>query len=125
MEDFLKHSDLSFYTKRIPVKLPHIAIPFSYSKEIIPIFKEAITNSYKHANAKSITFKVEYLNDTIKICLIDDGKGFDCSKKNNGNGLENMSKRAGKLAGADIIINSDNKGTIVCLTIQNSNIFSV
>ena len=55
--------------------------------------QEAINNSIKYANAKNINIETKQENDTVKITINDDGKGFDEQAVEKGYGLMNMKKR--------------------------------
>ncbi len=63
------------------------------------IIQEAVNNSLKYAEAKSIAVSVYQDEMNLTICISDDGKGFDFEEITLGNGLLNMEKRAGELAG--------------------------
>ncbi|MEO6347291.1 MAG: ATP-binding protein, partial [Aquaticitalea sp.] len=56
-------------------------------------------------------------NDTIKITIQDDGKGFDISKIDFGNGIENMKKRIEDSNGSFDIRSQPNNGTIVTISV--------
>ncbi len=43
---------------------------------IFRITQEALTNAYKHANAKQVTVYLNYLPQCIEVQIIDDGKGL-------------------------------------------------
>ena len=74
--------------------------------------QEAIHNSLKYANASSIKILAENKDENIKISIIDNGKGFDLSTTEKGNGLQNMKKRIEDINGK-FILNSSTKGTII------------
>ncbi|CAH8285314.1 tetratricopeptide repeat protein [Mariniflexile fucanivorans] len=61
---------------------------------IYRIVQEAINNAVKYADAKTITVNFIKRAGTLKINIIDDGKGFDINITVFGNGLNNMKKRA-------------------------------
>lgn len=124
MEEFLRFSDINFYTKRFPTKIPSVSIPFYYSKELIPIFKEAVTNSFKYSQATDILFEVKFFENEVEISLNDNGKGFDLHSVSRGNGLSNITKRASRLKGAVLNIKSNNEGTKVGLKINLTDLFN-
>ncbi|GGD12747.1 tetratricopeptide repeat-containing sensor histidine kinase [Hyunsoonleella pacifica] len=82
---------------------------------IYRIVQEAIHNSIKYADAKNISVKVSKESNQLCIDIVDDGKGFDVNGVSDGNGLNNMRKRA-KDINASIVIESEiHNGTSVLL----------
>ena len=76
------------------------------------ILQEFFSNTIKHAKASTLKVKLEYSENQINICVIDNGVGFDPNEMSNlGIGLSNIAKRA-QLIGATAAINSiPDKGT--------------
>lgn len=58
------------------------------------MFKETLNNVVKHAQAKTVTVKIEREKNGVKIFVKDDGIGMDLTKEQKGNGLKNFKKRA-------------------------------
>ncbi|MEW9123203.1 MAG: sensor histidine kinase [Thermotaleaceae bacterium] len=90
---------------------------------VFRIVQEALNNIKKHAQATMIMIKLEILNKSINMLIIDDGKGFDVemalknSKEDSGYGLFIMRERVELLKG-EISIQSDlGKGTRIKLII--------
>ncbi len=94
---------------------------------IMRVLQEACNNAIKHANAKLIDVKINFLNDFVYLLVHDDGIGFDTkilSKKTidqkNGIGLIFMRDRI-KLCEGTISINSKiGEGTSIEVKIPNS-----
>lgn len=63
-------------------------------KSVYLIFKEAINNIVKHAQATKVTVTIDWLKDSLQILIEDNGKGFDPSEEYEGNGLVNFKERA-------------------------------
>lgn len=116
-EDFLKFSEIKFYAS-YNIFEDNIKLPSFSSKEIIPLFKEGVTNAIKHSKASFIELKCEKNNDNIVFSLIDDGVGFDVEEASKGMGLSNIRNRAKKI-NSDLKIDST-KGTIIKLIIKNT-----
>jgi signal transduction histidine kinase len=116
-DDYYKFSDVDVYITSIPENLPELLLPSHYSKEIISIFKEAITNSYKHSNAKKLNIQFVVSETSLSINLKDDGKGMDSGIEKRGQGLINMKNRVQKLGGALDINSAPMKGTEIVFTI--------
>lgn len=93
------------------------ALSPSASLNLIRIVQEAVVNSIKHAQAKTIALRTK----ENEIQIIDDGVGFDVNSKpskrgtNGGIGLEGMRTRCRALA-VKCDIQSDQEGTTVRLS---------
>lgn len=62
--------------------------------------QEALSNSLKHAQAKTIAVNAHVENDTLKLSVSDDGIGFNISEvKNKGLGMNSLEKRVAVLGG--------------------------
>lgn len=82
---------------------------------IYRIIQEAINNALKYADANNIKVTIKKMNNHLEISILDDGKGFNISDVEVGNGLYNMKKRASDIE-ANLTIESDiDKGTKVIL----------
>ena len=66
---------------RIPIRYDVEALEKGFPTEtqivLYRIFQEALTNTYKHARAKTVRTDVSRQGDTIAIKIKDDGHGFD------------------------------------------------
>jgi signal transduction histidine kinase len=96
-------------------QLSNIKLSMLARKNIYLIFKEALNNAAKHADAQNIEVKLTKQNSNLIIEINDDGLGFEqmTSKRN---GIGNMKSRAIEI-GASLTINSDQKGTRICLNL--------
>ncbi|MDY8135155.1 two-component regulator propeller domain-containing protein [Aquimarina sp. 2201CG5-10] len=109
-EDLFQNKGVVFKTKKqLPQEITRL--PYYWSKQLLLLFKEVMTNSLKHANASEVTLSFGIDQNTLKIKFIDNGTGFDASKLKRKNGLINMENRAKKIGGK-LSIHSK-KGTIV------------
>lgn len=63
------------------------------------IFKEAVNNAIKYAEASMIEVHLDLSDHTLELKITDNGKGFDPSHVK-GNGLFNMQKRAKRIQGS-------------------------
>ncbi len=95
------------------------AITFSALEgiQIYRIIQESINNAIKHANATDIKVVFNIENHVLKIKIQDNGEGFDKTKTKEGNGLQNMRKRADNLKGTFELKSQIDNGTSVYLTI--------
>lgn len=109
-EEFFDSFNIDFLSQKT-IKFDH-RLPHYWNRQIIMIFKEAMTNVVKHSKAKRVIFKAEQKNKEINISLFDDGIGFDPQQLTRTNGLVNMKSRAHKL-GANLSYHSSEKGTSI------------
>jgi signal transduction histidine kinase len=83
------------------------------------IAQEAVENVAHHANAKSLSLKLEALNSSLRLSVQDDGLGFDPrNKASSGHfGLVGMKERAALSGGKLKIESQKGRGTKVVLDI--------
>lgn len=86
-------------------------LPIETRKNIYLLCKEAINNTAKYSKAKSLQISFHILNNQLEVTLRDDGIGFDKSTVTQGNGLENMQKRASDLGGKLELRSAPGQGT--------------
>ncbi len=84
-------------------------------KELFLIFKEAVNNAAKYADADTVSVSIKAVNGTIEMIITDNGKGFSVPSVSNGedgtgNGLKNMNMRAEEI-NAHLNISSGTQGT--------------
>lgn len=83
--------------------------------------QEAVNNAVKYADADAITVHVLREDETIKIEIKDDGKGFDTDETDYGNGLYNMKKRIEEIGGTFQLHSEISKGTTVTVVLTHKN----
>lgn len=98
-------------------KFGSITIDMEARRNLFLIFKEALNNILKYAEANVVKIKVRSVGSYIKLVIEDDGKGFDQSIENNGNGLSNMRKRAEMIGGSFTIKSIEKQGTFITILI--------
>ena len=92
------------------------SLPLDFRRNVMPIFKEVLHNAIKHAEASQIAIEVFRTKDVFEFTVQDNGRGFDLSHRQSGNGLKNIRRRAAEMK-ADLNISSDQaQGTKVKLT---------
>lgn len=124
IENYLKLSPIKFYVDLSPQQLPHLPIGFVYTKEIIPIIKETVTNSYKHSQAEKLTFRVFVSSQEVVMKIEDDGIGFEENSRAEGNGLYNIKKRTSRLPDAQVNIKTSSKGTTMAIQFSMKDMIS-
>ena len=88
---------------------------------LLRIAQEATTNSIKHSAASLIRIKLEYLPDSTRLTIADDGRGFDptASQPVPGPhfGLLGMRDRAGKIGANLLLVSSPSNGCTITVTL--------
>ena len=113
-EDLFDQSELDFRVSGYNECLYEVILDPQTKKQIVMIFKEAIHNSAKYAQASVVQLAVTTNGHYSNITLTDDGIGLSIDKKSKGRGLKNMKNRAEKIK-AHLDIHSNNEGTSIIL----------
>ena len=101
---------LKWSTQGLADNLP---LPVEKQLPILRVIQESITNTLKHAQAKTLSISVASSPTKLLIDITDDGQGFDlqsATQTATGKGLNGLDKRA-RVLGAILLIESDTKGT--------------
>src|SRR6185503_2303823 len=83
--------------------------------ELLSVFKEAISNIVKHADARNVQVSLRLKNSRFYMLVEDDGKGFDPGKASIGRGINDMKRRAEAIKASLYIESEKNTGTVVKL----------
>jgi signal transduction histidine kinase len=86
-------------------------------KELYYVALEALNNTVKHAGADQVDLQVTRENGSVRLCVTDNGRGFDPAQVASGLGLNNMRQRIGSLGGDLRIDSVIDQGTSVTATI--------
>lgn len=109
--DYFNKTSIKFTLKKNNSE--DIKLPYYWSKQIIYIFKEAMTNALKHSNCKEVVLKFEYKNNLLIIQCIDNGSGINEDNLDSFNGLKHMVERANKIGGKLNINSKISLGTTI------------
>lgn len=82
---------------------------------LLRILQEIIQNIVKHSKANKISCYIES-NESLTVTIMDNGKGFDTTVKNYGNGLKNMKVRATEINFIILFKSEPGNGTETTLT---------
>lgn len=107
-----KNIDYDFY---VDEKVFNIKTGLEEKKDLFLIFKEAVNNLAKYSACKKAWIELKTESKRLSMLIKDDGKGFDLSSADNGNGMHNMRKRAAALKGKITIESEMGKGSTVLL----------
>ncbi len=86
-------------------------------RNLFLIFKEAIVNMAKHAEATKTTVTIKTEKNYVWIQIKDNGKGFDAASVTEGNGLRNLKSRASQINGELAVKSKPGEGTEVNMVI--------
>jgi signal transduction histidine kinase/ligand-binding sensor domain-containing protein len=93
-----------------------IKTPVGFSRQINLIFKEAMTNAFKHSQATEVDFIARVTACEIVLTLRDNGVGMNHENENSERGIANMKIRAKRINGK-IRFDSSGHGTTIDLVI--------
>lgn len=91
----------------------NIKLSLIQRKNMYLIFKEALNNAIKYSKCSHIIIHIKYRQAQLFFLLKDNGIGFNVASPNEGNGLENMKRRAEDMGGTLKILSSPGMGTEV------------
>jgi len=96
--------------------LKTVKLDMTAKRNLFLIFKEALHNIVKYANATEVVVRLEVHGSNYKMTIQDNGVGFERNSKVDllkGNGLGNMEKRAAEMKGRFSIISEPGGGTCI------------
>ena len=93
-------------------------------RELYLVFKECLNNAVKHSGATGIVISIKVDGGQVQVGIADNGRGFEVESKLNGNhdglggnGLINMRRRVGTLAGTFGVRSAPSEGTTVTISV--------
>jgi signal transduction histidine kinase/ligand-binding sensor domain-containing protein len=96
--DVFQDTGICFLYENLLMDSENVKLPGNYNRNIMMIFKEAMSNSLKHAQATKVKLIIQKLEgQEILIELSDDGIGFNPLYIKKGHGFQNMQKRANRI----------------------------
>lgn len=84
-------------------------------REVYLVFKEAVNNALRHSGCSRAQVAMQIDSRSLVLKVSDDGKGFDQSSAELGNGVMSMRRRAEKLGGTLEIESRESEGTTIIL----------
>jgi signal transduction histidine kinase len=88
-------------------------LPVAAEVVLLRVCQEALANVRKHAQARSVTVRLEYEPSIVRLEVSDDGTGFDPSRVGGGYGLRGMRTRVDEAGGLLTVQSSPGSGTQV------------
>ena len=105
----------------VPARMNQVGVEPDMSMEakslLFSIAHNALTNSYRHAEANNVAIDLEFGKEHTRLSVSDDGVGLPEDYEDRGNGFANMSRAAKRLGGRLVV---DRRGlmggaTVTCL----------
>ena len=112
-DDLFDKTDSTLHVSGIAEDLRHAALPMGVSRHLVLLFKEAMSNTLKHAQASQVYLTFALSPNELKIVWQDNGLGFTPKESFNGNGLQNMYSRAEKIGGELEVYSGEFAGTTI------------
>ncbi len=114
--EILEAAEIDF-TIEMEESCQSIIMPVEKRKDVYLIYKEAVNNLAKYAQATRAEIRLALIQRRFVLTVQDNGIGFDPEKIKSGNGLKNMSARAEQLGGILQIISTPGHGTQIQLSV--------
>ena len=76
-----------------------VPLPAGLDLALYRIVQEALTNVRRHAAATRCDVSVEYADDSVSVCVVDDGHGTSAAPAGGGHGLVGMRERVAMYGG--------------------------
>ncbi|MEZ4794996.1 MAG: two-component regulator propeller domain-containing protein [Flavobacteriaceae bacterium] len=109
-EDLFQTTETNFRCSGFQDILLAVNIDPQTKKQLIMVFKEAMHNCAKHAEASEVILNVSLTDNLAMMQLLDNGKGFLPNAVDEGRGLRNMKLRCLRI-GALLTVESSNGST--------------
>jgi len=114
-DEIFDKTGVTFRVDGISRELEQIKLPVKSRRHLTLIFKEAMNNVLKHAQAQNVQFLVALDPPKFIISLRDDGVGCHPAESKSGHGLPNMRHRAAMIESELKIISQNSSGTEIAV----------
>ncbi|WP_207224197.1 tetratricopeptide repeat-containing sensor histidine kinase [Aquimarina brevivitae] len=88
--------------------------------EVFKIVQELLTNTIKHAQAKTVDVQLNYRDEQLNLIFEDDGIGFDPETINQGLGLLSIKNRLSSIHGTLQMDSSKGRGSLINIDINTT-----
>ncbi|MBN1246659.1 MAG: sensor histidine kinase [Anaerolineae bacterium] len=97
-----------------------LALPATLEEQLYYLAQEALNNALKHAAATSVNVRIVVAGSSLRLEIVDDGKGFSVDRvtAEGSFGLSSMEERAERLGGELVIDSTPGSGTRVIVTLD-------
>lgn len=117
-DEMFEHSEITFRTAGISPSLADYKLPLNLRRHLVLIFKEAMNNCLKYAQATEVKFEAFTEGEKMKLGFSDNGIGFDPEQIKAGYGLKNIRERAAKIDAQAELQTSPGEGTQIWILLQ-------
>ena len=93
--------------------VPGIRLPAARAEALVRIACEAVGNAARHSGAERVSLSLQRRGSRVRLCVTDDGTGFDPAASADGFGLTSMRERASSVGGVLRISSGAGRGTEV------------
>ena len=116
-EELFEYSGVNFYVETNDAFDTKMKLPVGWSRHVVFIFKEALTNILKHADCKNVYMNFNVSDQNFVFELRDDGVGLNgfSDSEQMGMGFQNMKERALRIGGEIAISSENGKGMSIIL----------
>jgi signal transduction histidine kinase len=97
-EEFFSNTNIACRFK-VPVAFPPVTLDGRVRHDLLLAVKEALNNVVRHAEATEVEFCMQFVDGSLEIEIIDNGKGFEGGSGKGRHGLKNLSSRLLMLGG--------------------------
>ncbi len=109
---------LSELTAKLPLKvtwnLQDVQLEKGIEDHLFRILQEAVSNTLRHAKAKTLEVHMMEVEQFVFLKVVDDGKGFNIDDQKAGSyGITNMQERASEIGGKIKIVSLPGRGTSI------------
>lgn len=98
-----------------------LALPDLVAGNLLLLAQEAMTNALKHGEPRSIVVRLVFTEDTVRLMVEDDGRGFDpaqaATPREGHFGIQGMRERAKRLGGTFNIDSAPRRGTRIVVAV--------
>ncbi|MEM6525491.1 MAG: two-component regulator propeller domain-containing protein [Bacteroidota bacterium] len=111
-EELFENTPMDFYSSTKEFK--NLPLPSGWSRQIVLICKEAMTNALKHSKGTEVHLDLNLISNGFVIKVWDNGIGVQIENVKKGNGFRNMRTRAVQMGGElDIQLGENNIGLCI------------
>jgi len=92
-------------------------LPERYQTCVYRVVQEALTNSVRHSQARTMGVSLSAGHRSLDICVMDDGVGFEPRERRDGLGLRGIEERVREIGGTLTIDSAPGRGAILVLNV--------
>ena len=94
------------------------ALEMEFKRHVLMMFKEILHNVNTHARASRVDVEIDLQSTHMRLCVRDNGVGFNASEPHSGRGFHSLHTRASAIGGQLSIESAPGLGTFVCLEVD-------